>query len=69
MTLLNDAVREAVRRSMLCWLATVDARGQPHVSPQEVWAIPDGQHVVITHITHITHITSPVSARNIALWA
>jgi predicted pyridoxine 5'-phosphate oxidase superfamily flavin-nucleotide-binding protein len=60
MTLLNESVREAARRSVLCWLATVDAEGQPNVSPKEVWAIADDQHVVVAHIA------SPISARNIA---
>ncbi len=60
MTLLNESVREAACRSVLCWLATVDAEGQPNVSPKEVWAIADEQHVVVAHIA------SPVSARNIA---
>ena len=60
MTLLNESVREAARRSVLCWLATVDAEGQPNVSPKEVWAIADEQHVVVAHIA------SPMSARNIA---
>ncbi len=58
--MLTDAVREAARRSVLCWLATVDAKGQPNVSPKEVWAIADDQHVVVAHIA------SPISARNIA---
>jgi predicted pyridoxine 5'-phosphate oxidase superfamily flavin-nucleotide-binding protein len=58
--LLTDAVREAARRSVLCWLATVDTEGQPNVSPKEVWAIADEQHVVVAHIA------SPISARNIA---
>lgn len=57
--ILSTAVREAARRSVLCWLATVDADGQPNVSPKEVWAIADEQHVVVAHIA------SPVSARNI----
>ena len=60
MILLNESVREAARRSVLCWLATVDAEGQPNVSPKEVWAIVDEQHVVVAHIA------SPISARNIA---
>ncbi len=60
MSLLNPAVREAARRSVLCWLATVDADGQPNVSPKEVWAIVDDEHVVVAHIA------SPLSARNIA---
>jgi predicted pyridoxine 5'-phosphate oxidase superfamily flavin-nucleotide-binding protein len=58
--LLTDAVREAARRSVLCWLATVDAEGQPNVSPKEVWTIADDLHVVVAHIA------SPNSARNIA---
>ena len=33
---LTDAVRQAARRSVLCWLATVDAQCQPNVSPKEV---------------------------------
>lgn len=57
---LTDAVREAARRSVLCWLATVDAEGQPNVSPKEVWTIADDQHVVVAHIA------SPISTRNIA---
>ena len=60
MSLLNKPVRNAARRSVLCWLATVDANGQPNVSPKEVWAVADDEHVVVAHIA------SPVSARNIA---
>ena len=60
MTLLNESVREAARRSVLCWLATVDAEGQPNVSPKEVWTIADDQHVVVAHIA------SSSSARNVA---
>ena len=60
MTLLTEPIREAACRSVLCWLATVDAEGQPNVSPKEVWTIADDQHVVVAHIA------SPTSARNIA---
>ncbi|ALK89709.1 pyridoxamine 5'-phosphate oxidase family protein [Limnohabitans sp. 63ED37-2] len=60
MSLLNDSVREAARRSVLCWLATVDADGLPNVSPKEVWAIADDAHVVVANIA------SPMSVRNIA---
>lgn len=60
MATLTEAVRASAQRSVLCWLATVDAEGQPNVSPKEVWAIADDQHVVVAHIA------SPVSARNIA---
>ena len=57
---LTDAMRQAARSSVLCWLATVDAQGQPNVSPKEVWAIIDDRHVVVANIA------SPVSVRNIA---
>ncbi len=60
MNLLTEPIREAARRSVLCWLATVDADGQPNVSPKEVWTMADDQHVVVAHIA------SPISARNIA---
>ncbi len=59
MPLLNEPIRDAARRSVLCWLATVDADGQPNVSPKEVWAIADEQHVVVAHIA------SPVTVCNI----
>ena len=60
MSMMNESVREAARRSVLCWLATVDADGQPNVSPKEVWAMADDEHVVVAHIA------SPMSAHNIA---
>lgn len=58
--ILSAAVHAAAQRSVLCWLATVDAQGQPNVSPKEVWAIADDHHVVVANIA------SPVTARNIA---
>ena len=57
---LTDTICQASRRSVLCWLATVDDQGQPNVSPKEVWAIADDRHVVVANIA------SPVSVRNIA---
>ena len=54
MTLLTEPILEAARRSVLCWLATVDAQGQPNVSPKEVWAIADDCHVVVAHIASHT---------------
>ena len=47
---LNETVRDAARHSVLCWLATADADGLPNVSPKEVWAIADDEHVVVAHI-------------------
>ena len=57
---LTDAVRQVARSSVLCWLATVDAQGQPNVSPKEVWAIADDRHVVVANIA------SPMTVHNIA---
>lgn len=59
MTLLTNDVVQAAQSSVLCWLATVDAAGQPNVSPKEIFAVFDGAHIVVAHIA------SPKSVRNI----
>jgi hypothetical protein len=57
--MLSTQVKESATRSVLCWLATVDKSGQPNVSPKEVFAVFDSEHLVIANIA------SPASARNI----
>jgi uncharacterized protein len=57
--MMNALVQQSMQSSVLCWLATVDALGQPHVSPKEVFAMVDDQHVVIANIA------SPHTVRNI----
>ncbi|WP_296491473.1 pyridoxamine 5'-phosphate oxidase family protein [Rhodoferax sp.] len=57
--MLSPQVKESATRSVLCWLATVDESGQPNVSPKEIFAVFDGEHLVIANIA------SPASARNI----
>lgn len=57
---LDADVHQMAQRSGLCWLATADAQGRPNVSPKEIFALVDAQHLVIAHIA------SPVSVRNIA---
>jgi len=59
MHLLTPEVIDAAGRSVLCWLATVDAAGHPNVSPKEVFAVIDDTHLAIAHIA------SPGSVRNI----
>jgi predicted pyridoxine 5'-phosphate oxidase superfamily flavin-nucleotide-binding protein len=54
-----DAWHQSLGDWVLCWLATVDAQGQPHVSPKEVFAVFEEQHVVIAHIA------SPTSVKNV----
>ena len=53
-----DTWHQSLGGCVLCWLATVDAQGQPNVSPKEVFAVLDSQHVVIANIA------SPQSLRN-----
>jgi len=60
MNLLSTDVAHAAKDSVLCWLATVDAEGQPNVSPKELYVIFDEAHIVIANIA------SPTSVRNIA---
>lgn len=59
MSLLSTEVANAAEGSVLCWLATVDADGQPNVSPKEIYAIFDDSHVVVANIA------SPRSVRNV----
>ena len=58
--MLNNDLLHNARHSVLCWLATVAEHGQPNVSPKEIWAVWDDQHLVIAHIA------SPTSVRNVA---
>jgi uncharacterized protein len=57
--MLNPEVQSFAQRSVLCWLATVDAAGQPNVSPKEIFAVVDAQHIAIANIA------SPTSVRNV----
>jgi len=56
---LSDLVLDYISRSVLCWLATVDADGAPNVSPKEVFCAHGSQMVLIANIA------SPTSVRNI----
>jgi predicted pyridoxine 5'-phosphate oxidase superfamily flavin-nucleotide-binding protein len=57
--MLSSEVHTSAARSVLCWLATVNANGQPNVSPKEIFAAFDTEHLVIANIA------SPTSVRNI----
>lgn len=57
--MLSPEVRHSATRSVLCWLATVSSDGQPSVSPKEIFAVFDTNHLVIANIA------SPTSVRNI----
>lgn len=57
--MLSSDVQNFATRSVLCWLASVDDNGQPNVSPKEVFAVFDTEHLVIANIA------SPTSVRNV----
>ena len=50
---------QILKGSVLCWLATVDASGQPSVSPKEIWTMAEDDHLIIANIA------SPDSIKNI----
>lgn len=56
---IDAEMQSLLARCVLCWLATVDARGQPNVSPKEVWAVRSASEIVVAHIA------SPNSLRNV----
>jgi hypothetical protein len=58
-TKINDAFRQDVAGSVLCWLATSDAAGRPNVSPKEIFATHSDSSLVIADIA------SPGSVANI----
>lgn len=59
--MLSPEVHESAARSVLCWLATVDGKGQPNVSPKEIFAAVGAEHLVVANIA------SPTSVRNVEL--
>lgn len=56
---LTPEVIEYIDRSVLCWLATSSADGQPNVSPKEVFTAYGDTEILIADIA------SPESVRNI----
>lgn len=57
--MLNDEIRNSMRESVLCWLATATNEGVPNVSPKELF-VPYGKDCVL-----IANIASPKSVANI----
>lgn len=58
--MISTEILGAARNSILCWLATADAQGQPNVSPKEIFTFYGAEHLLIANIA------SPRSVRNIA---
>ena len=57
--MITTIVQNYLDRSVLCWLATVDANNCPNVSPKELFRSVDEETLVIAHIA------SPQSVKNI----
>ena len=57
--MLTPSIQAAIDQSVLCWLATVDAQGQPNVSPKELFTYVGTQHLAIAQLM------SPQSVRNL----
>lgn len=58
--MLSNEVLSAIQKSVLCWLASVDAEGCPNVSPKEIFCV-HGRDTLL-----IANIASSGSARNIS---
>jgi len=56
---LTTDIRESMKASVLCWLATTDDTGAPNVSPKEMF-VPHGADQVL-----VADIASPGSVKNI----
>lgn len=56
--MLTDEIKNAIDKSVLCWLATASKEGIPNVSPKEIFT-HYGQHLLIADIA------SPQSVKNI----
>lgn len=57
--MLSKEVKEYIDKSILCWLATSTAEGQPNVSPKEVFTFYGDEHLLVANIA------SPGTVRNI----
>lgn len=57
--MFTQEMLQVMERSVLCWLATADAGGNPNVSPKEIFSAVGSSSIVIAHIA------SPGSVKNL----
>ena len=57
--MLDAAIKQSINESVLCWLATANAKGEPNVSPKEMFVSYGDQSLLIADIA------SPKSVANI----
>ena len=58
--MIDEAIKTSINESVLCWLATANARGEPNVSPKEMFVSYGDDRLVIANIA------SPRSVANIS---
>ena len=56
---LTKEIREAIDKSVLCWLATVSTENMPNVSPKEIFNYYGRDKIIVANIA------SPQTVRNI----
>jgi len=57
--MLDESIRKSISECVLCWLATVNAKGEPNVSPKEMFVAHSDDSLLIANIA------SPASVANI----
>ena len=57
--MIDEEVKEYIRKSVLCWLATCDKELIPNVSPKEMFTYKDDNFILIADLA------SPISFHNI----
>jgi len=57
--MLNQEILNSINESVLCWLATTNVKGEPNVSPKEMFISNGPEHILIANIA------SPESVQNI----
>lgn len=65
--MFHDEFLRCVEESVLCWLATVDARGQPNVSPKEVFCVHGGSQIFVANIASPNSVKNIKENRNVCL--
>jgi len=56
---LTNEIKEYIKRSVLCWLATVSIKNVPNVSPKEIFIHYKSDKIIIANIS------SPQTVKNI----
>ena len=64
---INNAFREELSNSVLCWLATLGADGMPNVTPKEIFAIHDDETLVIADIMSANSVRNILGHRQVCV--